>query len=171
MHMQDFDPLAALLEGAFEDQRKAEKRREAVLGFILGDPGTKSEIAAKRKPSLLETDPAAFRAILQKAQRRRIRLYPSGKAHLWKPPPFVFIRSCVEREGEKVTVDYIWERDNRICHICKKYVDRKDASRDHLIPISAGGPHVRANIALAHRLCNVRRGVGKRVPAQLRLLG
>jgi 5-methylcytosine-specific restriction endonuclease McrA len=30
---------------------------------------------------------------------------------------------------------------------------------DHLIPLSQNGPHTRANVALAHRSCNSRKGV------------
>jgi 5-methylcytosine-specific restriction endonuclease McrA len=33
------------------------------------------------------------------------------------------------------------------------------ASIDHLIPLSQGGGHVRANLRAAHRVCNVNRGI------------
>jgi 5-methylcytosine-specific restriction endonuclease McrA len=64
----------------------------------------------------------------------------------------------------------IAERDGWRCHICGKAVTRKTMSLDHLIPLFLGGPHTAANVALAHLRCNQRRGVGKRIPAQLRLL-
>jgi hypothetical protein len=64
----------------------------------------------------------------------------------------------------------IAERDNWECHICRKPVKQTDWSMDHLIPMSQGGWHLRSNVALAHRLCNSRRGAG-RIPAQLRLIG
>ena len=44
-----------------------------------------------------------------------------------------------------------------------------EASMDHLVPRSAGGLDRMDNVALAHLLCNVRRGVGGE--AQLRLIG
>ena len=39
----------------------------------------------------------------------------------------------------------------------------------HLVPVSAGGDHTRANVALAHNRCNYERNTGGEV--QLRLVG
>lgn len=69
---------------------------------------------------------------------------------------------------EKVSRLEIAERDGWICHICGKPVTKKNWSLDHLTPLSKGGEHTAKNIALAHRICNSRRGPG-RLPAQLRL--
>lgn len=69
---------------------------------------------------------------------------------------------------EKIDVWTIYERDGGRCHICGKRVAKRELSLDHLIPVSKGGPHVATNVRIAHRLCNVRRGVD-RIPAQLLL--
>lgn len=69
---------------------------------------------------------------------------------------------------EKIDVEDIATRDGWRCHICGKRVARVNMSLDHLIPVSKGGPHLKVNVALAHLLCNKRRGTG-RIPAQLRL--
>ena len=69
------------------------------------------------------------------------------------------------------------ERDGWVCHICSKRVPKvagtakqpMGATVDHLIPIAHGGEHVWANVALAHRTCNISRGA--RGVAQLRLVG
>jgi len=53
---------------------------------------------------------------------------------------------------------YLINRDKRICWICVLDVDYEDASRDHLIPRSMGGPNSIWNIRLAHRACNNNRG-------------
>lgn len=52
------------------------------------------------------------------------------------------------------------------CHICHQKVDLTLSGRDpygptvdHLIPLSEGGADELTNVALAHRQCNVRRGV------------
>jgi 5-methylcytosine-specific restriction endonuclease McrA len=71
---------------------------------------------------------------------------------------------------ERFSLTEIAERDGRQCHICHTHVSRRDWSMDHLVPMSRGGLHLRANVALAHRRCNSRMGVG-RLPAQLRLIG
>jgi len=60
--------------------------------------------------------------------------------------------------GENFSLDEIYERDNGICGICASLVDRKDASIDHIIPLSRGGKHSRRNVQLAHRTCNSRKG-------------
>lgn len=69
---------------------------------------------------------------------------------------------------------YIAERDGYGCHLCGEKVDmsRKDVwgpSVDHLVPISAGGEDCKANVALAHRICNSRRA--DKGEAQLLLFG
>lgn len=61
------------------------------------------------------------------------------------------------------------ERDGWICHLCGKAVRPGQESVDHLIPVSAGGQDAMINVALAHVVCNSRRGA--RGKAQLRLLG
>jgi 5-methylcytosine-specific restriction endonuclease McrA len=53
----------------------------------------------------------------------------------------------------------LWERDGGLCHICREPVNNlTDATRDHIVPLSAGGCTCTGNIALAHRGCNSRRG-------------
>ena len=68
------------------------------------------------------------------------------------------------------TVEYflhseIFERDGWICQLCDRPVDQTlrwphslSASLDHIIPISKGGNHSRANVQLAHVICNLRKG-------------
>lgn len=68
---------------------------------------------------------------------------------------------------EKVDRLAIAERDRWMCHICGKKVARKDMSLDHLIPIALGGKHCALNVRLAHMSCNQRRGIGRKIPAQL----
>lgn len=84
-----------------------------------------------------------------------------------------------KRRGARSTSYRISEialRDGFRCHLCRGRVDMrlsgahpKGPTIDHLIPVSAGGDDEPANVALAHRECNVRRNVGGEV--QLRLLG
>lgn len=71
--------------------------------------------------------------------------------------------------SEFITIRLVGQRDGWSCHICGRKVKRKDASLDHLNPLSLGGSHTLDNVAIAHHLCNSVRGAG-RVHAQLRLL-
>lgn len=72
--------------------------------------------------------------------------------------------------AERFSLDEIYERDGRRCHLCSKSVKRSEATMDHLIPLSLGGPHTRANVALAHRSCNSSKG-NRVANEQLRLVG
>lgn len=55
-------------------------------------------------------------------------------------------------------------RDGLRCHVCRRLVNlasktwEKQASLDHVIPISQGGSHTMRNLRLAHLGCNVGRG-------------
>lgn len=88
-------------------------------------------------------------------------------------------RKSAKRRGARIgpsfTTRQIAERDGWRCHLCRRRVpDRRyaarpmDATVDHLVPISAGGPDTPENVALAHLVCNQRRST--RGKAQLRLL-
>lgn len=66
---------------------------------------------------------------------------------------------------EQFTNPEIFERDGWRCGICGKKVNKSLAypnplspSLDHVVPLSRGGDHVKANVRLAHLTCNVVRG-------------
>lgn len=67
-------------------------------------------------------------------------------------------------ERESFSDSEIFERDGFVCGICDepvdmglKFPDSMSASLDHVIPLSRGGGHVRANVRLAHLGCNARK--------------
>jgi len=62
------------------------------------------------------------------------------------------------RRAERFSPGEIYERDGWQCGICQQHVEPADATLDHIIPLSRGGPHTRANVQLAHRRCNSRKG-------------
>lgn len=80
---------------------------------------------------------------------------------------------------EAFTAAEIGTRDRWVCGICQdteRLVDpRPSAPRalspsiDHIIPLSAGGPHTRANTRITHLWCNVERNSGdSRSPEYMR---
>ncbi len=69
---------------------------------------------------------------------------------------------------EPVNFKAIMERDKMVCQICHKKVTRRTLSFDHIIPLSAGGPHIESNIQVTHRSCNASKGNG-RLPSQTRV--
>lgn len=70
----------------------------------------------------------------------------------------------------KVAVDSfrhneVFERDSWVCQLCGGPVDRSkifphpdSPSLDHVVPISRGGEHSRANAQCAHLSCNIKKG-------------
>jgi hypothetical protein len=74
---------------------------------------------------------------------------------------------------EALTAAQIGDRDSWICGICQDSIRLVDPgpgtpraltpSIDHIVPVSGGGPHVRANVRITHLWCNVERGNGKPV--------
>ena len=70
--------------------------------------------------------------------------------------------------AESVSLDHVFERDHGICTLCFKRVCRKDASVDHVIPLSKGGNHTYQNCVLAHKRCNARKR-NRSIPQQQRL--
>lgn len=85
------------------------------------------------------------------------------------------LQRTTAKPGESIGLAQLEQRDGRRCHLCGKLTTKRRGNHpnapsiDHLIPLSAGGAHEWANVALAHRQCNsVRRTTGD---AQLLLIG
>lgn len=68
-------------------------------------------------------------------------------------------------KGDDINHLEVFERDEWICHICKKLIDRTlrgdhwwRATLDHIIPLSKGGTHTYDNVAACHWRCNMVKG-------------
>jgi len=70
---------------------------------------------------------------------------------------------------EKINPEIIFTRDKWICQLCHKRVHRRNASLDHVIPLSLKGEHSYRNIVLVHKRCNSQKG-NRAIPQQQRLL-
>ena len=106
----------------------------------------------------------------------RAGAYQKAKAHPDGPPrrrwPAKFRAGDQLRRARKAgaTVESfrseeIYERDGWVCQLCDGRVDRSlawpepmSASLDHIVPLSKGGAHSRANVQCSHLDCNVRKG-------------
>lgn len=73
------------------------------------------------------------------------------------------VRRALKREQTVEVFDpfEVFDRDGWVCQLCSmpvdpqlKFPDRMSKSLDHIIPISRGGEHSRANTQLAHFGCN-----------------
>ena len=67
---------------------------------------------------------------------------------------------------ERFNPSEVFDRDNWVCQLCTRPVDRAaqypdplSVSLDHIVPIVRGGGHTRANTQCAHLRCNLIKGV------------
>jgi len=67
-------------------------------------------------------------------------------------------------EYERINTSLIYERDAWRCGVCGKrvnkaltYPHRMSASLDHIVPLAHGGTHTKANVQLAHWICNCKK--------------
>lgn len=51
-----------------------------------------------------------------------------------------------------------WRWQQGLCFYCARYVPKKVATLDHLVPASDGGGLNRGNVVMACQWCNVKRG-------------
>ncbi len=77
-----------------------------------------------------------------------------------------------------ITVDYLGNRDGWKCGLCRKNLSKKyknphplSITIDHIIPLSMGGQHTKANTQLAHNRCNYMKGNKNNCCEQLMIFG
>lgn len=78
-------------------------------------------------------------------------------------------RRCRELAGASVrslTLDELYERDKATCYLCRKFVARERATKEHVKPLSKGGRDTPGNSKLACRKCNSEKGA--KTPAEIR---
>jgi 5-methylcytosine-specific restriction endonuclease McrA len=117
-------------------------------------------------------------------RRRRDARKAEGQPSPRQLRPATYAKSDAKRRMQKVAATLetfepreIFERDQWTCQLCQRPVDDTIAwpaplspSLDHIVPISKGGDHSRANSRLAHLACNSSRG-NRGDDEQLMLIG
>lgn len=86
-------------------------------------------------------------------------IYPCPKPKTVKRQPRG--RTVLKGKAYSELLAYVYERDNRICHLCGEYVRPNDKSLDHLRTRGMGGgwrDDTPENTKLAHVICNGKRG-------------
>jgi hypothetical protein len=53
--------------------------------------------------------------------------------------------------------DLLFRRDRGICAYCGEQIDRRDITRDHILPRARGGKDVWSNVVAACRCCNMKK--------------
>lgn len=114
--------------------------------------------AAERAANRLSPEERTKRSVDR--QRERYNTDPEYQARI-KAKKIRRKRAMEGTRVEPVSTLAVAERDGWRCGICGKRVTRATWSLDHIVPLSRGGAHVYANVTLAHRRCNSRRGVGR----------
>lgn len=120
-------------------RRWTEENREKVLADSRAYAAAHREEARKRASQWAKENP--------ERHRRQTR---KGNWH--------FRAKSVGGPLESFFFEEIYERDEGICGICFESVPFELATLDHVIPFTRGGMHQRANVQVAHRRCNIRKG-------------
>jgi len=123
------------------------------------------QATARRRAAARATDPKGYAARLRDLARRWRERNPDKvlaildryRARI-RSNPYI----------EAVYLDVLYVRDKGICQICLERCPRTEASRDHIIPVTRGGPTSYSNMVLAHKRCNSRKG-NRTVTQQMRL--
>lgn len=58
-------------------------------------------------------------------------------------------------DAERIYRSVVWERDGGTCRLCGIPADPGQWHLEHLVPLSRGGPHTYANVAVSHPACNL----------------
>lgn len=157
------------------------KHREKVKAYQAkyhrANPELKNERERRRRaeqPERLAASFQKYKATHEDVLRRRRERYYEAKreairarqAEYRKNNPDVWADAQKRRRAktrhapdvERFKSAEIYERDNWTCLLCGLPVTKQTASLDHIISLAAGGPHTRANVQTAHRVCNSKKG-------------
>lgn len=118
----------------------------------------KAERAAQR--AMAPTPQERARLKLQRVvarQRERYNTDPEYQARV-KARKIRRKHALHRTQVEPVNRELVAARDRWLCSICGGEVTRKTWSLDHVVPLTKGGHHTYANVALAHRRCNSSKG-------------
>jgi len=140
-----------------KERRRTEKRRaeraKEVLKCIVCD--VELPVTARRDKKFCSPECAGSARFNTNRASRRLRITVGGEEQL-------------------VTRVAIYERDNWVCQLCMKPIDRTlrypepmSASLDHIVPLSKGGENSAENFQASHLVCNISVG-NRKAQTQLR---
>ncbi len=121
---------------------------------------------AARKKKYAE-NPQAIRAVNSRYERAHPEVITRYRKRVYAARRLLVLEETARRRAKRYgvavieIVDYaaVVERSGGICHICKLPIGNARVQFDHIVPLSLGGPHTAANVALAHAQCNRDKGV------------
>ena len=163
-------------------EAQKEKDRIYAARYRANHPGCNTEWTRQDR----KKDPEKYRAkdakrYLENADRLKAQMAVYYKTNADKiknkqleyrlANPGVFLSRNARRRAasngssaEKFTHREIFERDGWICQLCGEPIDPTLSQRhpmmaalDHIIPVSKGGDHTRANVQATHFGCNARK--------------
>ena len=145
-----------------------EKRREASRRWRAANPEKRREASRRWRAANPEKEREAWRrwrAANPEKRREASRRWRAAN------PETTRARNQRRRarkrgvECEAFTNLEVFERDAWTCGLCgkpvnrrRRYPDQLSASLDHVVPLSLGGSHTRANVQLTHLRCNLSKG-------------
>jgi len=158
VHWGSFSPAGKRLEGAFMWGEVPLRWSYEFIGDVTPDGFEYRWEAPVAVPIATNHRQTWWSPAYRAASERKKRISSSAARHER--------RVRVSRDGsERFDPQEVYERDGWSCQLCAQPVDRgirwpdeMSASLDHIVPLVAGGLHMRGNTQLAHLLCNIRKG-------------
>lgn len=138
----------------------------------LGDPLGGDPRRSRTPTQLYERRRRLVLNATRYAKKNREKINAANRRRYKENPNKIKARYLRHRAGGHVTAKQLAVIETRTggrCSICKKLVNSKDRSIDHIVPVANGGRSNIENLTLAHRACNSSRGAG-RIPGQLWLV-
>jgi len=97
----------------------------------------------------------------------------TGRRSVIDIDPIMSVRGRVSIETAKVSVPLtnreLFRRDRNTCLYCLQVLPDAVLTRDHVLPLSQGGPDTWGNVVTACRVCNQRKGARTPEQAAMRL--
>jgi 5-methylcytosine-specific restriction endonuclease McrA len=138
-------------------------KRESRRRNHVNDEARHGEKRRAARQAYAEANREKVRAIVSKSQRKR---WAEGKVKLdpeleRERKRVMEARRRAQRSTDQADAIHhlvVLERDDGVCGICGDDVDPMDFHVDHIVPLARGGPHIYANVQVAHPACNMRKG-------------
>jgi 5-methylcytosine-specific restriction endonuclease McrA len=140
-------------EAARERRREYDRNRRSTPEFKAREAERRRQRYQANREDAKAAAKAAYYADPEKARARVREYYARPEVRAWRS------EYCRKRNADpEVKARYaVWETCNGICHICQRPADPTDWHLDHIIPLSRGGDHTYANVAVSHPMCNMRK--------------
>ncbi len=144
-------PLGAFYKNSAES--------DGLMTYCSACARTRNRESLARRPGYSQKYYQAHKAYYKEYSREWKRRNNERARELLKGYNHARRARLVEAPCDKtISMDILFDRDDRSCGICGNSVELQEASIDHVIPLARGGSHTWGNVQLSHLSCNLSKG-------------